>query len=168
MPGDGQPVDLLAPSPHLGPQQSLHFAPPQWPAGLAPTSAGHPASVCRAHRGPTRTGSASSAAPHAPAVTGWAWLVPATYPSAEVSRGPASEESRAGARGTSCLPRGSQSQARGGGRQRSRTYRAPCRPTACAQVHGGSRRWAALCALQNPPCRSERTLQPITCSRGSL
>ena len=54
--------------------------------------------MCRARRGPTRTGLASSAAHRAPAATGLAWLVPATYPSAEVSRGQPSEEGGAGGR----------------------------------------------------------------------
>ena len=48
----------------------LSTLPLQWPAGLAPTSAESRASVCRAPRGPTRTGTANSAARHAPAATG--------------------------------------------------------------------------------------------------
>lgn len=73
---------------------NLSTLPLQWPASLAPTSAESPASVCRAHRGPTRTGTASSAAHRAPAATGSAWLVPATYRNAEASVGPARRRGR--------------------------------------------------------------------------
>ena len=93
---------------------SLSTLPPQWPAGLAPTSAESQASVCRARRGPTRTGTASSAARRAPAATGSAWLGPATYPSVEASRGPPWKEGPGvGEQGTSCLHRGSQSKGPG-------------------------------------------------------
>lgn len=82
--------------PHLptSAPSSLSTLPPQWPAGLAPTSAESQASVCRARRGPTRTGTASSAARRAPAATGSAWPVPATYLSVEASRGPPCKEER--------------------------------------------------------------------------
>lgn len=79
---------------------NLSALPLQWPASLVPTSAESLASACRAHRGPTRTRTASSAARRAPAATGSAWPVPATYRNAEASVGPAW---RGGGAGTRCL-----------------------------------------------------------------
>lgn len=67
---------------------NLSTLPPQWPAGLEPTSVESRASVCRAHRGPTRTRTASSAARRAPAAMGLAQPVPTTYPNVEASVGP--------------------------------------------------------------------------------
>lgn len=84
VPGDKAPGHCSPPLP----PGNLSTLPPQWPAHLVPTSAESPASVCHVHRGPTRMGTANSAARHAPAAMGSAWLVPATYPSVEASAGP--------------------------------------------------------------------------------
>lgn len=81
---------------------NLSTLPPQWPVRPAPTSVEILASVCRAHRGPTRAGTASSAAHRAPAATGSAWPVPAMCPNVEVSWAQPGRGGRPGP-GTSCL-----------------------------------------------------------------